>query len=74
MTTVEKICGLQCCWRSGLRHSAVLERARLTHSDEEETYEQKVQEKCMNECKHMIEEYTDSGYYACQPATNVWMA
>ena len=27
--------GLQCCWRSGLRHGTVLERARLTHSDEE---------------------------------------
>ena len=28
--------------------------------------------KCMNECKHMIKEYTDTGYYACQPATHVY--
>ena len=102
--------GLQCCWKSGLRHGAVRERARLTHSDEEDACEQRLK-RCMNECKHMIEvlyaadegpraetscnqllinfcydlltinslihmieEYTDYGYYTCQPATHVWMA
>ena len=62
-----------CCWRSGSGHSAVPERARFTHSDEEETCEQRLK-RCMKECKHMIEEYTDSGYYTCQHATHVWMA
>ena len=62
--------GLQYCWRSGLRHSAVPERARLTHSDEEERMSRKLK-KYMNECKHLIEGYTDSEYYACQHVTHV---